>query len=224
MPDTADQHDRADGSASSAAEAIAEDAGGRSPALIATAVALPLMVLVGVIVFAVLATRSPVLEPVVLGAAEAPEAESEQCTELIAAVPDELADLTRAEIVEPVPAGTAAWQDPDDPEADAVILRCGLDRPHEFVQNSPLQVVGDVEWLEVDGTEDGLDSSTWTAVDRGVYIALTLPTGSGSGPIQAMSTTIDATLPAQELDPAPARDLGDPNVPGIPTPPGSAQD
>src|SRR5699024_10432688 len=61
MPDTADQHDRADGSASSAAEAIAEDAGGRSPALIATAVALPLMVLVGVIVFAVLATRSPAL-------------------------------------------------------------------------------------------------------------------------------------------------------------------
>src|SRR5699024_5531147 len=125
MSDTADQHD----SAPSEPEESAEDASGRSPALIATAVALPLMVLVGVIVFAVLATRSPALEPVVLGAAEAPEAESEQCTELIAAVPDELADLTRAEIVEPVPAGTAAWQDPDDPEADAVILRCGLDRP-----------------------------------------------------------------------------------------------
>lgn len=213
MSDTADQHDRADGSASSGAAATAEDAGGRNPALIAAAVALPLMVLAGVIVFAVLATRSPALEPVVLGAAEAPEAESEQCTELIAAVPEDLADLTRAEIVEPVPAGTAAWQDPDDPDADPVVLRCGLDRPHEFVQNSRLESISNVEWLEVDGTDDGLESSTWTAVDRGVYIALTLPTGSGTGPIQVMSKTIADTLPVQELDPAPARDLGDPLAP-----------
>lgn len=219
MSDTADQHD----SASSGPEATAEDAGRRSPAMIATAVALPLMVLVGVIVFAVLATRSPVLEPVVIGAAETPDAETEACTDLIAAVPDELAELTRAEIVEPVPPGTAAWQDPDDPETEEVVLRCGLDRPHEFVQNSHLQSVGDVEWLEIDGTDDGLESSTWTAVDRGVYIALTLPTGAGSGPIQVMSQTIADTLPAQELDPAPARDLGDPDVPGIQTPPGPEQ-
>src|SRR5699024_11381048 len=218
--DTADPHD----SAPSEPEESAEDASGRSPALIATAVALPLMVLVGVIVFAVLATRPPVLEPVAIGAAEAPEAESEACTELIAAVPDDLAGLTRAEVVDPVPPGAAAWQDPDDPDAEEVVLRCGLDRPHEFVQNSPLQVVGDVEWLEVDGAADGLESSTWTAVDRGVYIALTLPSGSGSGPIQRVSETIAETLPAQDLDPAPARDLGDPNVPGIETPPGPAQD
>src|SRR5699024_2218702 len=164
MSDTADQHD----SAPSEPEESAEDASGRSPALIATAVALPLMVLVGVIVFAVLATPSPVLEPVAIGAAEAPEAESEACPELIAAVPDELAGLARAEGVDPGPRGAAAWQDPDDPDAEEVVLRCGLDRPHEFVQNSPLQVVGDVEWLEVDGAADGLESSTWTAVDRGV--------------------------------------------------------
>src|SRR5699024_4392872 len=113
---------------------------------------------------------------------------------------------------------------PDDPDAEEVVLRCGLDRPHEFVQNSPLQVVGDVEWLEVDGAADGLESSTWTAVDRGVYIALTLPSGSGSGPIQRMSETIAETMPAQDLDPAPARAPGAPNVPGIETPPGPAQD
>lgn len=203
-----------------------DDGAGRSPALIATAVALPVMLLVGVIVFAIMATRSPVLEPVALGAAEAPDAESEECTALLEALPDKLpessdTDLVRAELVEPAPAGAAAWQSPDEPNAEPVVLRCGLERPHEFTQDSQIQAVDAVDWLQIDGADQGLESSTWTAVDRGVYIALTVPSGTGSGPIQSMSKIVAETLPATELDPAPARDLENPELPGIPVAPGN---
>jgi hypothetical protein len=47
--------------------------------------------------------------------------------------------------------------------------------------------------------------STWFAVDRAVYVALTLPSGSGPTPIQTLSDTIAAKLPATPIDPGPAR-------------------
>jgi hypothetical protein len=47
--------------------------------------------------------------------------------------------------------------------------------------------------------------STWFAVDRAVYVALTLPSGSGPTPIQTLSDTIAATLPATPMHPGPAR-------------------
>jgi Protein of unknown function (DUF3515) len=80
-----------------------------------------------------------------------------------------------------------------------VILRCGLDRPAEFVIGSPLQVVDAVQWFEV--ADQG--RSTWFAVDRPVYIALTLPQGSGPAPIQGISEVIANSLPAKPIDPAP---------------------
>ncbi len=70
------------------------------------------------------------------------------------------------------------------PRREAVILRCGLDRPAEFVLGSPLQVVDAVSWFEI--VDQG--RSTWFAVDRPVYVALTLPAGSGPTPIQEIST------------------------------------
>ena len=56
---------------------------------------------------------------------------------------------------------------------------------------------------EISDDTPGSDLSTWYAVDREVYIALTLPGVSGSGPIQKLSTTIEDTLEAREIDPAP---------------------
>jgi len=82
-----------------------------------------------------------------------------------------------------------------------VILRCGLDRPLDFVVGAPTQVVEPVAWFELTDA----DRSTWFAVDRPVYIALTLPSGSGPTPIQEISQTIAKTMPAKAVDPAPAR-------------------
>ncbi len=170
----------------------------RSPALIAAAVALPVAVIVGILVAAVIAGRNPVLDPVALGPVPAPESGSPQCTRLLDSMPETLGDFTRAELVDPAPEGAAAWQSADGQE---IVLRCGLDRPLEFDAAGALQVVNGVQWFEVPGDE-GMGVSTWFAVDRGVYVAATIPHGLGPTPLQDASTAL-AVLPAQPIDPAP---------------------
>lgn len=172
----------------------------RHPAVIATAIALPVALLAGVVVAAVIINRNPVLGPLALGPVPAPQAESAECADLLAALPEKLGDYTRAELVEPVPAGTAAWQTAD---AEPVVLRCGLDRPAEFDAAAALQVVDGVQWFEVSGEAEGIAASTWFAVDRPVYVALTVPNGSGPSPLQEVSAALTESLPQQQIDPAP---------------------
>jgi hypothetical protein len=89
-----------------------------------------------------------------------------------------------------------------------VVLRCGLDRPAEFVVGSPIQVVDGVQWFQVSaGQQSGGDAglSTWYTVDRPVYVALTLPSGSGPTPIQQISEVINRAIAAVPIDPAPPR-------------------
>lgn len=172
----------------------------RSPALIATAIALPTALIVGLVIAAVVAGKNPELEPVALGPVPAPQADSAACTSLLEALPENLGDFTKAEIVEPAPAGAAAWQ---QAEGEPVVLRCGLDRPAEFDQAAALQVVNGVQWFQISGTDVGLAASSWFAVDRGEYVGITVPDGTGPTPIQEISDTISATLPQQPLDPAP---------------------
>lgn len=142
--------------------------------------------------------RVPPPLPVAIAAVPAPQAESAECRSLMATLPDILGDLERATAAEPVPAGTAAWRSTGEP----VILRCGLDRPAEFVVGSPLQMVDDVQWFRL--SDSGMSRSTWICVDRPVYIALTLPDGSGPAPIQSLSEVISRTMPAMPIRPAPA--------------------
>ncbi|BBZ34384.1 DUF3515 domain-containing protein [Mycolicibacterium confluentis] len=164
-------------------------------AVFIAALAVAVAALVGVIVVA--ANQEPA--PVPIAAVPAPKAEDPACAALLAALPDSLGDYERAEAAPPAPPGTAAWRGTD--ETEPVILRCGLDRPVDFVVGAPLQMVDDVSWFRV-GEGDRI---TWFVVDRSVYVALTLPQNSGATPIQEISRAVSATLPAQEIDPAPAR-------------------
>ncbi|QDQ97729.1 DUF3515 domain-containing protein [Tomitella fengzijianii] len=184
------------------------------PAVIATAIALPVALIVGVVVAGVIvagtddaADTGPVA---VSGAVPAPQSGSDSCSTLLAALPDALGDYTRAELADPAPEGAAAWRpesgsdDSSDPSStEPIVLRCGLDRPAEFRQGVGIQQVDAAQWFEVSGEDMGLASSTWYAVDRPVYVALTLPDGSGPAPIQEISTAITQSLPAQPIDPAP---------------------
>ncbi|WP_157108374.1 DUF3515 domain-containing protein [Aldersonia kunmingensis] len=171
------------------------------PALIALAVALPVALVVGIIVAAVLANRNPEQAPVSLTTVPAPQADSPDCTELLAALPDELGAYSVAELVEPAPPATQAWTGEDN--NDLVVLRCGLDRPLEFNAAAALQLVNGVQWFQVTDPGGEAASSTWYVVDRGVYIALTVPPGSGPTPVQDISNTVAETLPAKPIDPAP---------------------
>ena len=156
-------------------------------------------------VLVVAATRRAPETAVAIAAVPAPQADSAECRALTATLPEKLGEFTRAPAAEPVPAGSAAWRKQDQGD-DVVILRCGLDRPAEFVVGTPLQMVDDVQWLRLSDTGGGdpdSQRSTWVSVDRPVYVALTLPAGSGPTPIQMLSEVIARTMPAIPIRPAP---------------------
>jgi methanogenic corrinoid protein MtbC1 len=76
------------------------------------------------------------------------------------------------------------------------VLRCGLPRPAELSPTSTLLEVDGVRWLEIG---DGLPQPqlvTYVAVDRPVYVALTAPVEDAFGPLQQVSATVGAALPA----------------------------
>lgn len=177
------------------------DAGGPPRALIIAAVALGVAA-IGVIL-AIAATRRAPPQPVALPAVPAPQAASAACQALAAAIPQRLGDFQRATIAQPAPEGASAWR--SGPDSEPMVMRCGLDRPPDFVVGSPIQIVDKVQWFQVAaGAQSPGDAgrSTWYTVDRPVYVALTLPAGSGPTPIQELSEVIDRTIAAVPIDPA----------------------
>jgi hypothetical protein len=163
-------------------------------ALLIAALALAVGAIGAVVVIAVRSHPGP--QPVDVVAVAAPQAQSPACRALLEELPAQLGDYQRAPTTQPTPAGTAAWR--ADSGGEPVVLRCGLDRPVDFVVSSPIQVVDAVRWFEV--RQD--DRSTWYAVDRPVYVALTLPPGSGPTPIQQLTELIDHTMAAVPIRPA----------------------
>jgi hypothetical protein len=125
----------------------------------------------------------------------ATDAGSAGCVSLLAGLPKELpADpdpLPARPIAAPSEAGVAAWAASPRP----VVLRCGLPRPAELVPTSPLTDVNGVSWLALTDNAPDAVLTTYVAVDRPVYIALTVPTTAGSGPLQAVSDAVASTLP-----------------------------
>lgn len=182
------------------------DTDGPPRTLLIAAVVVAVAAVVVLLVVAVSRQRAVPPRPVPLVGIPAPQATSADCATVLSALPDDLGDAARAPLAEPAPPGAAAWR--ADGADEAIVLRCGVDRPVEFVVGAPLQAVDDVQWFRVGeaGVADRGDGrSTWYAVDRGVYLALTLPAGSGPTPIQQISSVIAKSLPAKPLDPAPAR-------------------
>ncbi|MFN8226392.1 MAG: DUF3515 domain-containing protein [Mycobacterium sp.] len=159
--------------------------------------ALLIAVAAAVTVVAIAAHRSS-SPPVPVAAVRAPHAAEQPCQDLLAALPDRLGDYQRTDVAFPAPPGVAVWR--TGTGAEPVILRCGLDRPDDFVVGSPLQMVDQVAWFRVAES----DRITWFAVDRPVYVALTLPADSGPAAIQDLSQAV-AALPARPIDPAPPR-------------------
>ncbi len=175
----------------------AETRDGPPRVLLIAAIVVAVGAIIGILVVAALRQSSPGQQPVAIASVPATKGDSAECRKLLDALPDRLGDYRRARAAEPAPPGAAAWTANGEP----VILRCGLDRPAEFVVGSPIQVVDAVQWFEL--ADQG--RSTWFAVDRPVYVALTLPQGSGPTPIQLISDVIAKSLPAKPIDPGPPR-------------------
>ena len=167
--------------------------------MLIAAVGVAVVAVVGLLVVAATREATPPPAPVAIAAAPAPQADSDGCKALMKDLPQDLDDYHRAEAMAPVPLSTAAWQ--AEPGGDLVVLRCGIDRPDDFSASAPLQGVDDVLWFRIPG--DG--RTTWVAVDRPVYVALTLTEGSGATPIQLLSTAVAKAMPAVTPDPGPVR-------------------
>lgn len=88
------------------------------------------------------------------------------CRSVMKALPDELGGLP-ARPTSPDSPYTAAYGAP------AVLVRCGVPRPAALQPTSFLQGVDGVSWLEEPGNSAA--ANVWTAVDRPVRVALTVP-------------------------------------------------
>jgi hypothetical protein len=140
------------------------------------AIAVAVAAVGSILVFAALRQAPSTEKPVAIVSVPAPQADSADCRALVAALPDRLGDYQRAAAADPAPPAAAAWR--ATPDGEAVILRCGLDRPAEFILGSPLQVVAVVSWFEF--AEQG--RIKWFAVDRPVYVAFDATLGLRSHP------------------------------------------
>lgn len=168
--------------------------------LLITGIAIATAAVAAVLVVAA-THRTPQNQPLAIPAVPAPQAGSPQCQALLAALPARLGDFGRVTPAEPVPPATAAWRAGSG--GDPIVLRCGLERPADFVVGAPISVVDTVQWFGQG--EDSDDHTSWFTVDRPVYIALTLPAGPGPTPIQEVSDAIAARIPAVPINPGPPR-------------------
>jgi hypothetical protein len=113
------------------------------------------------------------------------------CPALMSALPLELA----GEKSRPVRSNSPfayAWGDPP------LVLICGVARPAGFVATSGLIQIDDVLWY-VDDSDP--DTVVWTAVDRSVYVQLSIPSSLDSASATELSDVLARVLPAQEPQP-----------------------
>ncbi|HZQ30657.1 MAG TPA: DUF3515 domain-containing protein [Mycobacterium sp.] len=139
--------------------------------------------------------------PLEISAVPAPQADTPECKTLMAALPQHLADFERATPADPVPPATAAWRSAK--VAQPVVLRCGVGQPAEFVVGVQLQEINGVEWFPL--PDPATARTTYLAVDRPVYVALTVPDGSGGAPVQEIADVLAAKLPAVAPRPGPPK-------------------
>jgi len=166
-----------------------DDQGRLSPALIATLVAIPVMVIAGFITVAVLKSNADTEVPIDSYATIAQDAD--KCGDFLDSLPrsyDEFTDKKRD-------GDTVRWTDDENRQ---VVLRCGVARPTALAPTSALQVIHPVQWFITD-TQEGVGQA-YVAVDHRPYIAVWLPAGAGSGAITDISAAIDEQLPAAPLD------------------------
>jgi hypothetical protein len=158
----------------------------RRAALIATAVTLPIFVLL-----ALLFTRGGTSDD--SGKVQvSPPPKTAACNAFMASLPGTIQGLQSVPTT-PSDPQVKAWGDP------AFVLRCGVPRPPGLVAGSDALMFGinDVTWLpnSGDATPDPSKPTVLTAVDRDVYIELTLPPNQQTDITAPISTLITAAFP-----------------------------
>ncbi|GAB3128417.1 DUF3515 domain-containing protein [Tsukamurella serpentis] len=174
----------------------------RSPAFLATAVALPVAVVACFIAFVVLAQQRQddaraTAEAGHLRSIAAPSSNDPACGTLLRTLPADLGAFRRDGTTDP--AGFARWT---REKSGAVEVRCGTERPAELTPTAKLQVVNGVQWLEATppGAPAPDGGSYWAAVDHRPYVVVWVPDGGGATALQVTSDAIKAHLQPASLD------------------------
>ncbi|MDQ3732510.1 MAG: DUF3515 domain-containing protein [Actinomycetota bacterium] len=107
------------------------------------------------------------------------------CTALITTLPLELDGRPSRPVRSTLPTAYAWGQ-------DATVLRCGVPRPAAYVVGVSTLAISGVEWFfETSGA-----GTTYTAVDRGVYVEVFVPSSADGGATLAiLAPLITAALP-----------------------------
>lgn len=171
--------------------------------LIYVSLGLALFLVLGVLFGARYYYNNVALSPVAVAPVDSPEADSAECTELIAALPESFQGAKRAEIADPAPAGVAAWRNARG--GDDVKLRCGVRLPFQYSAYSvTTEVPGtNARWLKVADQTPGSELVTWYSVSTKPTVAITASTGQQPEGLDL--GTLEAT-DAQPY-PAPLKDL-----------------
>ncbi|WP_233495734.1 DUF3515 domain-containing protein [Geodermatophilus sp. TF02-6] len=117
-----------------------------------------------------------------------PEADA-SCPALMSALPLELTGEQSRPVQSDSPFAYA-WGEPP------VVLVCGVDRPAGLEPTSPLIQINGVQWFVDTGDPDVV---VWTAVDRPVYVQVTVSADTDSAPVTALGPVVAGALPARPV-------------------------
>lgn len=121
-----------------------------------------------------------------------PQAQA-SCPALMEKLPLELAGEQSRRVKSQTPFAYA-WGNP------ASVLICGVDRPAGFSATAGLIEINGVQWYVDTSSKQHV---VWTAVDRPVYVQVTVSADTDSAPVTALSDVIAAALPQQPPQPGP---------------------
>lgn len=174
-----------------------QNKGSRLRALIALIVAI--VAVLAVIIVAKVVQDDQAAKPVSLSNPELPDNDSPACTDLVAALPDRLHGLVRAELADPAPAGAAVWRNIED---DRITLRCGVSMPTQYNALATTQDIDGVKWLKITDDADA-SLATWFAVGRSPIVAVTTESGDEDSDKAALGQLAEFLRPDAEVGNAP---------------------
>ncbi|MBC2681808.1 DUF3515 domain-containing protein [Corynebacterium anserum] len=133
------------------------------------------LILAVLFVIAVLVGAHTVMErqtytPVSMGPVDAPEAESQECSDYIDALPDKMEHFRAVGVMDPAPAGAAAFRDESGEELS---VRCGVRIPNQYTVLSSTTDAGGATWFEIADVTPSSTMRTWYSVGSTPSLAIT---------------------------------------------------
>ena len=114
------------------------------------------------------------LAPVGVTYYPAPYADDARCTDFLSALPEDIGDFTRVPIIDPAPAGAAAFS---FDSRTRITVRCGVDLPFQYTALSDTVDTAGVTWLKVTDPTTGSDLVSFYTTNRFPVAVVTTTTG-----------------------------------------------